>query len=291
MKPEKEMFDLILEIAAEDERIRAVYLTGSRANPKAGRDKYQDYDIVFVVTETKTFLENKSWLSKFGEISFLFEGEWNRQQFFGIDDPSIFDCRYVFCMLLKDGNRVDLVIEIKAEAKKSFAENRLTEILLDKDDFLPAIPPASDEDYYVKKPCENQYRACCTGFWWFLNDVAKGIARDQLPFAMDSFTSFIRPTLNQMVDWYIGIQTDFSVSTGKGGKYYKKYLPQDLYTLYEETYSDSNYANFWKSIFSACRLFNKIALDVGKNFSFIYNQQEEDSIKEYLENVKADCHL
>lgn len=33
MRSEKEMYDLILDIAKRDERIRAVYMNGSRANP------------------------------------------------------------------------------------------------------------------------------------------------------------------------------------------------------------------------------------------------------------------
>lgn len=33
MRSEKEMFDLILKVAKEDERVRAVYMNGSRTNP------------------------------------------------------------------------------------------------------------------------------------------------------------------------------------------------------------------------------------------------------------------
>jgi hypothetical protein len=39
MRNEKEMLDLILDFANEDERIRAVILNGSLANPNAPRDK------------------------------------------------------------------------------------------------------------------------------------------------------------------------------------------------------------------------------------------------------------
>lgn len=60
MRSEKEMYDLILDIAKRDERIRAVYMNGSRANPNIKKDIFQDYDIVYVVTETKTFIEDKN---------------------------------------------------------------------------------------------------------------------------------------------------------------------------------------------------------------------------------------
>ncbi|MCG8501592.1 MAG: aminoglycoside 6-adenylyltransferase, partial [Firmicutes bacterium] len=58
MRTEREMFDLILSVADNDERIRAVYMNGSRTNPNVGKDIYQDYDIVFMVSETKSFLED-----------------------------------------------------------------------------------------------------------------------------------------------------------------------------------------------------------------------------------------
>jgi len=35
MRTEQEMFNLILNIAKNDERIRAVYMNGSRTNPNA----------------------------------------------------------------------------------------------------------------------------------------------------------------------------------------------------------------------------------------------------------------
>jgi aminoglycoside 6-adenylyltransferase len=45
MRTEQEMFDLILNIAKKDERIRAVFMNGSRTNPNAVKDIFQDYDI------------------------------------------------------------------------------------------------------------------------------------------------------------------------------------------------------------------------------------------------------
>lgn len=56
MRSEQEMFDLILNTAREDKRIRAVYMNGSRTNPSAPRDIFQDYDIVYVVRETRFLL-------------------------------------------------------------------------------------------------------------------------------------------------------------------------------------------------------------------------------------------
>ncbi len=288
MRTEQEMFDLILEIANNDERIRAVYMNGSRINPNVVKDKYQDYDVVFVVTETESFLEDKNWIKIFGEIAIVQEPDWNDVKT-GLYGGGQYDSsrRYAWLMLFKDGNRIDLGIEIKVEAEKNFTEDKLTKLLLDKDDFLPKIPLPTDEDYHVRKPNQDEYTAYCNDFWWCLNNVAKGIARDELPYAKEMFNLIVRRLLNGMIDWYIGTRTDFSVSTGKMGKYYKKFLPSEFYRLYTKTYSDSDYNNFWESIFKACELYHTVALAVGEYFNFYYRQYEEDSIMDYINKIRS----
>ena len=55
MRTEQQMLDLILETARCDERIRAVIMNGSRTNPNAPRDPFQDFDIVYIVTDGGPF--------------------------------------------------------------------------------------------------------------------------------------------------------------------------------------------------------------------------------------------
>ncbi len=62
MRSETQMLELIRNTALEDERIRAAWLEGSRANPNVPRDIFQDYDVVYVVNETESFREDKHWI-------------------------------------------------------------------------------------------------------------------------------------------------------------------------------------------------------------------------------------
>lgn len=284
LRTEQEMLDLILKVAREDDRVRAVYMNGSRANPKVQKDKYQDYDIVYVVTETMPFLENRDWLKVFGEPLIVQEPDSND---FGWGIHADFSRSYAWLMLFKDGNRLDLTIQTLETMHEVYARDSLTLPLLDKDNCLPEITASNDSDYWVKRPSEPQYRGCCNEFWWCLNNVAKGIARDQLSYTMWMFNSVVRPMLHKMLDWYIGTRTDFSVSVGMQGKYYKKYLPADLYDAYTKTYSDSSYHNLWASIFTACRLFRTVAQPVANYFGFTYNLDEDINMLEYLTGMRA----
>jgi aminoglycoside 6-adenylyltransferase len=110
MRREKEMFELILKIAREDERIRAVYMNGSRTNPNAPKDIFQDYDIVYVVTETASFIKDRKWISIFGELLIIQEPDKNDQ---AVGMEMDFYLSYGYLMLFTDGNRIDLHIETK----------------------------------------------------------------------------------------------------------------------------------------------------------------------------------
>ncbi len=61
MRDEATMYRLFTDIANADDRILAVYMNGSRTNPNVPKDIFQDYDIVFVVEDTKPFIEDKAW--------------------------------------------------------------------------------------------------------------------------------------------------------------------------------------------------------------------------------------
>lgn len=285
MRSEQEMFNLILSVAQADERVRAVYMNGSRANPNIKKDIYQDYDMVYVVSETKSFLNNKDWISVFGEIAIVQEPD-NNDFSWGIN--ANFDRSYTWLMLFKDGVRIDLRIQIKEVMLEEYTKDSLTIPLLDKDNCLPQIPPSNDRDYYVKRPTEPQYKGCCNEFWWCLNNVAKGIVRDQLTYAMWMYNVVVRDMLVKMIEWYIGINNEFSVTVGMSGKYFKNYLPKEIYNMYAKTYSDNDYNNFWEAIFIACRLFRTVAQPVAENLGYTYNISEDMNMTEYLNRMKND---
>lgn len=51
MRSEKEVYDIVLNFAKTDKRIRMVTLEGSRTNTNIPPDDFQDFDITFFVTD------------------------------------------------------------------------------------------------------------------------------------------------------------------------------------------------------------------------------------------------
>ena len=240
MRTEQEMMDLILETARRDSRVLAAYLKGSRANENVPKDVYQDFDIMYVVKEVAPFREDTAWLDVFGEVILKQEqdDDFGYGERFGIRGN--YDKSYSWLLLFADGNRIDIGVETLETMEQGKNRNRLFVPLLDKIGCLPQFPP-TDEEFWVQKPTEKGFLGCCNAFYWNLCDVVKGLARQEMPFAMTTYHTLVRPMLEQMHQWQVGIQTDFSVSCGKLGKYLKNYLPKEQYDLYLETLPDGDF--------------------------------------------------
>ncbi|NLK76052.1 MAG: aminoglycoside 6-adenylyltransferase [Clostridiales bacterium] len=278
MRTEQEIMELILAVAKADERIRAVLLVGSRANPAAPKDHYQDYDIIYFVEDITPFYNNPAWVEKhFGKPLIMQMPEAMR--YAGGDG------NFNYMMIYPDGVRIDLSFEFS----KYIDDGEPAVVLLDKDDgrgFLPPLLDPSDKYWHIKPPSPHFFYSCCNNFWWCLNNVAKGIARDELPYVMAMLNGVVRTELHDMINYYIGVQHGFNLSTGKDGKYFKNYLSPELYAQYTATYSGSNYTDIWTAVDVMCDLFHTLAMTVAAHFNFTYRQEEEDGIREYLRIIK-----
>ena len=280
MRTEKEMFDLIISTAQSDDRIRAVYLNGSRTNPNVPKDIFQDYDVVYVVTETTPFIADKDWIDRFGEILFMqFPDEHP-------DYPSDKENFYGWLMQFTDGNRIDLHVESIDHARANIITDSLCQVLLDKDNCLPDIPESSDKNYWVSKPSEAQFVCTCNEFWWCLNNVAKGLWREEIPYVQDMINYVVRKQLEKMLSWKVGIITDYSVSVGKSAKYMYKWLSEQEWKIYLKTYCGADVNDIWQSVEIMCSLFKETAAWVAKEFHYTFDDKETENCMKFLNAVK-----
>ncbi|MFL0248590.1 aminoglycoside 6-adenylyltransferase [Candidatus Clostridium stratigraminis] len=283
MRTEKEMFELILSVAKRDNRVRAVYMNGSRANPNVKKDIFQDYDIVYVVEETESFIIDDGWTKIFGEpIIFQEPDKLDKMQGRKVD----FKNSYTYLMQFTDGNRIDLHIQTKEMLLKEYGTDKLTIPLLDKDNLLPQIPAPSDEDYWVKKPTYGQFFSRCNNFWWVAPYCAKGLWRKEILFTIDVMNSYVRQELLTMLNWFVGTKTEFKISTGKANKYLKEYLDSDIWKRLMITFNMSDYDSSWNALITTCDLFAEIAPKVGKVFEYEYNYDEAKRSFAFIKHIR-----
>ena len=261
MRSESQMIELILDTARMDDRIRAVIMNGSRANPNAPRDIFQDYDIVYIVTDVLSFKQDPTWIERFGELMIL-------QLPDDMSDPPPPDhYGYAYLMQFADGNRIDLTLYPVAKLDQ-LEEDSLSILLLDKDGIIPPFPPSNESDYLPKPPTAKQFADCCNEFWWVCPYVAKGLWREEIIYAKCMFDEYVREELMKMLVWYIGSNTQFLKNPGKLGKYFKKYLEPELWDLLQKTYADASYEHTWDALLTMCTLFRRTATVVSQTFWF-----------------------
>src|SRR5690242_17549781 len=115
MRSSEEIQRLIIDVAQNDARVRAVLLNGSRANHKIPSDKYQDFDIVYVVDNVNSFISDLSWANVFGDKLI-----WQLPDEMVAGKSEEKDGRFALLMLFKDGNRIDLTLLSKSRIETNY---------------------------------------------------------------------------------------------------------------------------------------------------------------------------
>ncbi|ATH94125.1 aminoglycoside adenylyltransferase [Bacillus glycinifermentans] len=279
MRSEQEIMDLVLKVAKEDDRVRAVGMNGSRTNPNVPKDPFRDYDIAYLVTDMQSFFDDPDWIDVFGERIIMQTPE-DMELF-----PNELGDRFTYMMLFTDGNRIDLMLIPLEEKDEYCREDGLTVILLDKDGALPAIPPPTDEEYWVNRPSEQAFADCCNECWWTSAYVAKGLWRQEILYAIDHLV-LVRAMLLKMLEWKVGIETDFSLSIGKNAKFLKRYVDEGTWNRLLATYPHGDYDDVWNALFTSTELFEKTAIEVAEHLGYEYPHADAAKVRQYLKHVR-----
>jgi len=280
MRSEKEMLELIVGTAENDDRIRAVIMSGSRANPNARRDIFQDFDIAYLVTDVDSFRNDRGWINRFGELMILQMPEAMR------DPPPKNDERFSYLMQFTDGNRIDLTVFPVAKLHE-FRRESLSLLLLNKDGVVEPFPAPSENDYLPIPPSAKAFSDCCNEFWWVCPYVAKGLWREEIIYAKHMLDQVIREQLMKMLTWHMAVKTQFLRSPGKLGKHLEQYLEPEVWAMLEKTYADASYESTWDSLHMMCELFRMTAKQVGEHFGFDYPRSDDEKVSAHLQHVRS----
>src|SRR5215813_13265845 len=279
MRSAQEMLGRIVTTAASDDRVRAVIMNGSRANPNARRDIFQDFDIVYLVTDVDSFKHDQQWINRFGELMIL-----QMPDAMG-EPPPINDGRFAYLMQFTDGNRIDLTLFPIAKFSER-KKDSLSVLLLDKDNVVGPLPAPSERDYLSPQPSAKAFFDCCNEFWWVCPYVAKGLWREELVYAKYALDHVVRDQLRKMLTWYVGVKTQFLRNPGNYGKHFQRYLEPELWTMLEKTYADADYDHTWEALFTMCELFRVVSKQVATHFGFEYPQGDDEKVSAHLSHVR-----
>ena len=243
------------------------------------RDIFQDYDIVYVVTEMAPFVHNLAWIQRFGEMMVMqLPDEMGEDR----DRPSV---SYAYLMQFMDGNRIDLTIFPLAHLPQ-MARDSLSVLLLDKDGVIAPFAPPHEGDYLPTPPTALQFFDRCNEFWWVSPYVAKALWRDEILYAKQLLDGTLREQLMACLVWYVGMNTEFAVSTGKAGKHFRHYLAPAQWKLLLRSYSDADYARTWEALLAMGELFHIVGAAIADAYGYEYPYGDDERVTAYLHHIR-----
>ncbi len=270
MRSEKSLFAPICAFARENALIRAVYLHGLPPGATGIDDPGMEAGIVFVVTAVAPFIEDRHWISLFGQPLQIREPD-------SAVSAEILEKRFsqqTFHLLLETGARLDASFVPESEAPKHVVSVASVAVLLDKDKLLPAVKAIPvGLAHSTGTPTCVVYRRCCDDFWWATAEVARALRRRDILHAVNRLNEGVRPELVHMLVWAAARQTHPVVPSDENGQCLERCLPRTTWERFLNTYSVAEPASVWQSLYTAGSLFHDAARQAGAALGYPYNRQ------------------
>lgn len=273
-----ELYELMIETARSDERIRALTIEGSAVTDGAVKDEYSDFDITFFVADIKEFLKNKRYMERFGDILIMQEPEdWyaHPYDYNGTEDFAYL-CQY------KDGNRIDLtIVDVKNIGRqRDYDEPR--RVLINKDGFEELRDITSSDAFIIKKPGEFEYFNTCNEFRWISVYVSKGICRKEFYYAKKALDQYAMDMFIKMLGFKTALDNGFSITLGSSSKYLKRYLTQDEMARFQNIFSDGSYQSMTEKLFLMYDYFSELAQYVGEKLGYAFDREETENVRAFI---------
>ena len=264
MRTEPQMLDLILQ-TAKVLQVSAVAMSGSRTNPKAPKDEFQDYDVVFVVDDLDNLTSDLSWLDQFGKRI--------------IEQEVTLGHRRLYLMLFEDGKRIDLTLCPKDHIQEWVDSEAGFTVLEDKKGlFEPYFP--SPQRFWTSPASQTDFEKACNEFWWVSAYVVKGICRKQAIYATDHLYGICQQELLKILAWQVASDRG-KVDIGKNYKYLFQYLPAEK--EFSNLLDFSSVEKITQSLFSTMNLFHREAHILAQKVGFDYDKEVAEKMIEYAE--------
>ena len=266
MRAETEMLDLILQ-TAKTLQVKAVAMSGSRTNPKAPKDEFQDYDVVYVVDDLDNLTSDLSWLEQFGKRI--------------IEQEIALDHRHLYLMLFEDGNRIDLTLCPK-EYIKEWVDSEADYTVLKDEKGLFESYTTTPQRYWTSPASAIEFEKTCNEFWWVSTYVVKGICRKQVIYATDHLYYICQQEFLKILAWQVASNRGV-VDIGKNYKYLFNYLPTEKEKEFSDLLDFSSIDKITQSLLATMQLFHREAQRLAQKLGFDYDMEVAEKTIEYAE--------
>ena len=267
MKTESIMLNLILQ-TAKTLKVNAVAMSGSRTNPKAPKDEFQDYDVVYLVENFEELISDLSWLDQFGKRV--------------IEQEVTLGHRRLYLMLFEDGNRLDLTLCPEDHIQEWVESEADFTVLEDTKGLFETYSP-SPERYWITPATETDFEKSCNEFWWVSAYVVKGICRNQVIYATDHLYGICQQELLKVLAWQVASDRG-KVDIGKNYKYLFNYLPAEKKKEFSNLLDFSSLDKIIQYLLATMQIFHQEAQSLSQKMGFEYDREVAEKMIQYAES-------
>ena len=267
MRTDQEMLGLILQIAKKLQ-VDAVALSGSRTNPKAPKDEFQDYDVVYLVENFEELISDLSWLDQFGKRV--------------IEQEVTLGHRRLYLMLFEDGNRIDLTLCPKDHIQEWVDREADYTVLKDEKGLFESYS-SRPERFWIHPASEMDFEKTCNEFWWVSAYVVKGICRKQVIYATDHLYGICQQELLKVLAWQVASDRG-KVDIGKNYKYLFNYLPAEKKKEFSNLLDFSSLDKIIQSLLATMQIFHQEAQSLSQKMGFEYDREVAEKMIQYAES-------
>lgn len=86
----------------------------------------------------------------------------------------------------------------------------------------------------------------------------------------------------KMMNWKIGIDNDFKVTTGVFSKYLNKYLSEDEMGRFESIFAQGDFEDMWDKLFLMYDYFEELSIYVADKFGFALDLVESKNVRDFM---------
>ena len=277
MKPEVDQFTELIDWGKDSENVRAMLMTGSRAEPNSFTDSLSDYDIELYVKDTAPFLKD-DWMEFLGNIMI----RWP------LEPASTFSEHWITRLVIfTNGSRFDFQITGLQNPDHSTLRHGF-KIILDKDNLFSCLAADPIRDKPVSVPDEKKFLDLVNAYFWDATYVAKCLRRNELFYAKYMLDSNLRfSKLQVILEWHINMINDIPVNTNKYGRFFRKYLSQELWSRVENTFAGAGIDDNWNALFNMTDLFRKLAVEISLHYGFSYPEATDRAVTAYCKKIQS----
>jgi aminoglycoside 6-adenylyltransferase len=292
MKPQvkhhpDDVINNLIHWGEQQDRIRAMLMTSTRAVPNAPVDELSDYDVVLVVKDIHPFYEERSWLNDFGEVLVAY---WDPIY----ADPDTETDKFGNVIQYGDGLKIDFTLYplswLRSIVQASALPAELDagyRILLDKDDLTRGLKQPTYSAYILTVPSDEAYQKWIHEFFSDAPYAAKCLIRGELlPLKWCLDYDMKHGYLRQMLEWKIGLDDNGSVPVGLLGKGLKKHLSIEIWSQLEECYAGANVDENWQALYHTMTLFRRVAVDVGQRLGYVYPLDLDQRVTAFVKSMQ-----